>query len=185
MRGPTAFLVCALVLLTSSCGPLQAPLPVRLDDDSQNKVDQAWEKALAANPPVGNQALLDALLLSHAYQGGVDRLQFRSEKEFSGGLVIMEVEYDRRAPDKDRFDVQVVNKAGKALRVERYGRVQIDRTRRELEWEHRQLTTKKTEGNATPDELRRFQKLEDRVQAAYKLMPKLPAEDEAKGKAGE
>src|SRR5262245_60372520 len=104
MRTLTGALCCILGLLASSCGPLPAPLPVRLNGEGQKTMDDAWEKALAANPPLDNQTLLDALLLSQAYQGGVDRLRFQSEKEFSGGVVVMEVEYDRRVPDKDRFE---------------------------------------------------------------------------------
>jgi hypothetical protein len=177
-------LFCALALLASSCGPLPAPvLPDRLDNEQQKRVDEAWEKALAADPPPDSQALLDALLLSQAYQGGVDRLHFRSEKDFSGGVVVMEVEYDRRAPAKDRFEVRVIDRGRKVLRRERYNREQIDQTGLELWKEHHRLTNAKKNGTATPEDLRRLQALDARIEAAKKLLPRTE-EEEAKEKGG-
>ena len=169
-----------LIAFAVGCGPMQAPLPARLDDEAQKTVNDAWEKALTPVGQFDNQALLDILIVSQAYQTGVDKLEFRSEKRFSGGIVIMEVRYDRSAPKDDRFEVQVVDPAGKVLRQERYEREQIERTNKELLHEEANLRKKKDQGTATPDELKQLAALEARIAAIEAVFPK--PKDEEKGK---
>jgi hypothetical protein len=118
---------CAL-LLTFGCGPMVAPLPQRLDPESQKKVDDAWTGILTPPDKLGHQDLLDVLVGTFAYQHGVDALSFRSEKRFAGGKVVMGVSFDRTRPDDDRFEVTVYDLKGKELRRERYSRQEIEET---------------------------------------------------------
>lgn len=105
-----------LVLLAgwpvAGCGPMVAPLPMRLDNDAQAAIDLSWEKALTPVGALDHQALLDVLIHSNAYQFGVDRLLFRSEKRYSGGTVVMEVEFHRQASAMDRFEVSMHQEYG-------------------------------------------------------------------------
>src|SRR5690242_6495216 len=91
--------ISALALATISlvgCGPMgSGPMPPRLDAEHQKSIDDSWNKALTPPNNLDNQTILDALVLTHAYEIGVDRLTFRSEKSFSGGTVVMEVHFDR------------------------------------------------------------------------------------------
>ena len=120
------------ILVIAGCGPMTSPLPPRLEVEQQKVVDDAWEKALAPIDRVDHQVLLDSFVGTGAYQNGVDKLFLRSEKRFSGGLVIMEIHFDRTTPGEDRFEVTVTNPEGKALRKERYNRDEVEKTYREL-----------------------------------------------------
>jgi hypothetical protein len=123
---------CGFLLCFSGCGPLTAPMAPRLDDEAQRQIDAAWEKALSPVDRLDHHLLLDVFVGTGAYQRGVDKLSFRSEKRYAGGLVVMEVHYDRAAPADDRFEVKVVDPAGKLLREERYGRDEVEQTYRDL-----------------------------------------------------
>src|SRR5262245_39190489 len=107
---------CVLALVLSGCGPLRAPLPVRLDDEQQKSINESWDKALSPVDRFNSQSLLDILLATGAYQNGVDKLEFRSEKNFAGGLVVMEVRFEQSAPERDQFTVTVQDRQGKTLR---------------------------------------------------------------------
>ena len=167
-----------LFALTVGCGPMQTPLPTRLDDEGQKSVNDAWEKVLERVDRYDNQALLDMLIVTQAYQTGVDKLELRSEKRFSGGIVIMEIRYDRSAPKEDRFEVKVVDAAGKVLREERYEREQIEKTDKVLIREYNFLRDKKARGQASPDELKKLAGIEARLATIEKVFPK--PKDEAK-----
>jgi hypothetical protein len=104
----------------------------RVDDDTQKRIDEAWENALAPVDRLDHQQLLDVMIATGAYQRGVDKLAFRSEKRFTGGTVVMEVTFDRAEPDKDRFVVTVSDKAGKQMRQDVYGREAVEKTYQEL-----------------------------------------------------
>lgn len=177
-RLPLLLCCCTLAV---GCGPLRTPLPAPLADDDQKSIDEAWEKALTPMDRLDNQALLDAFLITAAYQVGVDKLSFRSEKRFSGGTVVMEVSYDRQSPAQDRFAVQVRDKEGKLLRQEAYGREQIEKTYRELFVEERDLRQKREAGVVSPEELRRLKGLEDRLAVIEKIFPKF---EEREGRGG-
>src|SRR5947209_14761086 len=122
--------VCLLVPLMAAagCGPMQQPMPPRLGGDGQKQIDEAWEKALTPVGRLNRQQWLDAFVLTQAYQIGVDRLSFRSEKEFSGGTVVMEIHFDRCKPGEDRFEVTVLDRDGKPVRAERYSRADVEGT---------------------------------------------------------
>src|SRR5262249_60292808 len=59
---------------------------------------------------------------------GVDTFSLRATKRFAGGIVVMEVAFDRAKPDDDRFEVSVYDEAGRLLRQERYGRKDVEAT---------------------------------------------------------
>jgi hypothetical protein len=118
---------CAL-LVSLGCGPMQAPLPERLDPESQKKIDDAWASVLTPPDRLGHQDLLDVLVGTQAYQLGVDSFMFRAEKRYAGGKVVMEVAFDRARPDEDRFQVTVLDSLGKVARAENYTRKEVDET---------------------------------------------------------
>lgn len=125
-------LACALAGLFAGCGPMAAPLPARLDDETQKQIDESWHQAFTPPGRFDRQGLLDVLVGTHAYQVGVDVLTFRSEKRFAGGTAVMEVSYDRAKPEADRLTVTVSDLAGKVVRSERYTRAEVARTGEEL-----------------------------------------------------
>src|SRR5688500_478557 len=106
------FLFVAVVVV-AGCGPLDRPMPTRLNPGDQKQVDAAWDAALTPVGKYDRQRWLDALVGTQAYQAGVDVLTFRSEKAFASGKVVMEVFFDRAKPGEDRFVVTVLDKAGK------------------------------------------------------------------------
>jgi hypothetical protein len=167
-----ALLVCSTLLVgVAGCGPLQTPLPPRPSDADQKSINESWELALAPVGRYDSQTLLDILMVTHAYQIGVDKLEFRSEKTFSSGSVVMEARYDRLAAERDRFAVTVFDKQGEVLRQESYGREQIERTYHELFQEHRELLRKQQSGTATADEQRRLEALEARHSVVQHVFP--------------
>ena len=76
------------VLALSGCGPMgSGPMPPRLDDNEQKQIDESWDKALTPVDRLDRRAVLVALVLSQAYQAGVDKLTFHSEKKCAAGTV--------------------------------------------------------------------------------------------------
>ncbi|WP_171472215.1 hypothetical protein [Frigoriglobus tundricola] len=166
-------------LALAGCGPLQAPLPARLDDGQQKAVNESWEQTLSPVDRFSKQSLLDFLLLTNTYQFGVDKLEFRSEKSFSGGVVVMEVRFDRSSPERDLFTVTVQDRPGKVLRQERYGREQIERSYSELHIEAGVIRHKRDQGIASPEELRKLEAYEARHALVNSVLP-APPEDKGK-----
>jgi hypothetical protein len=119
---------CALHLALAGCGPMRTPMAVRLDGEGQKKFDESWDKAFAELDKIDHQELLDIFIGTGAYQIGVDKLDFRSEKKTAGGLVVMEVHFNRATPAEDRFEVSAFDPAGNRIRHERYGREEVERT---------------------------------------------------------
>jgi len=120
---------CALALLAAvGCGPMQTPLPARLDDETQKKIDESWDRAFAPADRLVRQDLLDVMVGTRAYQLGVDTFALRAEKRLADGRVVMEVAFDRGRPGDDRFEVSVYDAAGKLVRSERFSREEIDET---------------------------------------------------------
>lgn len=121
-----------LALLAGGCGPLDRPMPPRLNPEDQKTVDSAWDAALGPVGKYDRQRWLDALIGTQAYQAGVDALTFRSEKSFAGGRVVMEVIFDRAKPEEDRFSLTVIDKAGNVVRQEKFSREEVEQTSRDL-----------------------------------------------------
>src|SRR5438552_3495005 len=78
---------CAWASVLQGCGPLQVPMASRPDDETQKSIDAAWNEALSPPNRYDHQGLLDLLLVARAYEAGVDRLTFRSEKQVVRGTV--------------------------------------------------------------------------------------------------
>jgi hypothetical protein len=124
-------LACALFVAVG-CGPMQVPIPLRLDPETQKVIDDGWNRAFTPPDKLGHRDLLDVMVGTQAYQLGVDTFMFRAEKRFTGGKVVMEVAFDRAKPSDDRFEVSVHDTTGKLLRKERYTRDEINETYRAL-----------------------------------------------------
>src|SRR5437764_10232184 len=114
----------ALMLFSLSCGPLERPMPTRLDNENQLQIDEAWNRALSPITKHNHQALLDLMVMTAAYEIGVDELFLRSTKRYQAGLVVMELHYNRLIPENDRFVVQIFDPEGKLLRQENYDRAE-------------------------------------------------------------
>jgi hypothetical protein len=125
--------LCALgAAAVVGCGPMAGPMPPRLEANDQKQIDDAWEQALA---PVGKhdrQTWLDTFVVTQAFQVGVDSLDFRSEKKWSGGKVLMVIHCERARPEGDLFEVTVYDHGGQVLRRERYGRAEIEAAQKAL-----------------------------------------------------
>jgi len=168
-------LFCSLGVALSGCGPLQTPLPARLDDEHQKSVNESWDKALSPPNRFNSQSLLDILLTTGAYQNGVDKLEFRSEKNLSNGLAIMEIRFERSAPERDLFTITVQDRQGKVLRQERYDREQIETTYREMFIDLNNLRQKREQGAASAEDLQKLKGYEARQALVESVFPKFPA----------
>lgn len=154
------------------CGPMQMPMPVRLDDEGQKKIDQAWDKALTPVDRFDHVAMLDAFLVTHAYQVGVDKLTFHSEKKAAAGTVVMDIRYDRLRPEDDRFEVQIYDPSQKLLRQETYYRQEIEGAYRDLFVRPTELEAAEHNGTATPEQLKELAALKARMDAVTAVFPK-------------
>jgi hypothetical protein len=171
---------CTLATGLSGCGPMQLPMPVRLDADGQKAIDESWDKVLSPVDRLDHESLLDLFLCTQAYQTGVDKLVFRSEKKVAVGLVVMEIVYDRLKPDEDRFEMKVYDPKQHLLRHEVYGRKQVEDAYRALFVEYEQLRQAVDAGGATPEETKRLAVLKARRDAIEPLFPapKAPGKQE-------
>jgi predicted small lipoprotein YifL len=124
--------ILGFFLALAGCGPLQMPMAARPTDEGQKKLDACWDKAFADLDQINHQQLLDIYVGTNAYQLGVDKLHLRSEKRTAGGLVVMEINYDRANAAEDRFEVSAFNQNGKLIRHERYDRKEVEQTRTDL-----------------------------------------------------
>jgi hypothetical protein len=154
-------------------------MPPRLEDAEQKQVDESWDKALDPVDKLDRQALLDALILSQAYQAGVDKLTFRSEKKCAAGTVIMEIHFDRAKPDQDRFDLRVVAANGQIVRELSYNRKEVETTYKELhdpKFDPDRQPPQPLQG----DEVRKREEVKKRIEAVVQLFPKRDGEEPAK-----
>ena len=121
-------LIMFAILMTVGCGPLNTPMVQRVDDETQQEIDEGWNRALKPVDQLDRQQWLDIFVVAQAYQMGVDKLSLRSEKSFDGGSVVMEIQYDRQLPDKDSFVVTVRDNDGHTIRQENYARKDVEDT---------------------------------------------------------
>lgn len=178
-RSSVLLSLCALTALFQGCGPMRgpSPLPERLDEQGQKSIDEAWDHAFTPVNHLDRQGLLDGFVITQAYQAGVDKLAFRSEKKLSAGKVVMEIVFDRSDPAGDRFEVTVYDRNDTKVRQERYTRQEIDATCKLLADPHRQeLTRKKAAGEAAPQEVQELAEIEARCRAIEAIFPKQKAE---------
>lgn len=159
-----------IVVCLAGCGPVgPTPMPPRLTDDEQKDVNAGWENALQTPDKLDRRAMLDALIVTHAYTVGVDRLAFRSEKDFSGGTVVMEIRFDRTKPADDRFEVRVRDRAGKELRHLVYSRAEVETTFAELS--DPKKASDPNQPALAPEEAAKRQEVQARIEAVKKLFP--------------
>lgn len=184
MKFSVVLIAFGLILLgNTGCGPLQVPLPPRTDEKGQKEIDLAWNQALQPLNRFDHQTLLDILMETKAYEVGVDRLTLRSEKKVAAGMVVMEVHFDRLLPVEDRFEVQVLDPAGRLLRKERYSREEIDKTYQELFVEYQNLQ-RQSKDKLTAEEARRLAQYEARLKVVEDTFPKNDSDKESKAKPG-
>jgi hypothetical protein len=125
-------LVIVLLMGLTGCGPMFAPMVPRLKPEEQHTVDQMWDNMLTPVQRADRETLLDANVAFWMYTYGVDRLHMTSEKYFSGGTAIMEIDCDRANPDADQFMITVLDERGRTLRRERYTRAEVEESSRML-----------------------------------------------------
>jgi len=114
------------------CGPLFTPMAPQLSPDDQHKVDQMWDDMLTPVQRVNRQTLLDTNVAYWMFTFGVDRLHVTSEKYFSGGTAVMEIDCDRANPDVDQFTITMLDERGRTIRRERYTRAEVEESSRVL-----------------------------------------------------
>ncbi len=113
------------ILIAGCHGPLSKPMVDRLDEETQKKVDDAWVNMVSPPDRLERTLLLDCVLCSQLHQFGVDRLQLVSEKNVKDGLIVMEVRFDREAPEFDEFTITYLDGSGREVRRERFARDEI------------------------------------------------------------
>jgi hypothetical protein len=174
-----AIAVCTMSLV--GCGPMgSGPMPPRLEADEQKKIDDSWNQALTPPDRLDPQATLDALILSQAYQVGVDRLSFRSEKDFSGGTVVMEIHFDRTKPNDDRFEMKILDKTGVQVRQLVYNRDEVEKAYRELNDSKFASPRGANEPPLAPDDVKKREEVQKRIAAIEKVFPKQEPNEQLK-----
>ena len=167
-----AALVLSIAPLVGS-GPMgSGPMPPRLEADEQKKIDDAWENALTPVDHLDRQTTLDTLLVAQAFQAGVDKLTFHSEKKFSGGVVVMEIHFDRTKPNDDRFVVTVRDVGGKELRHLVYNRTEVESAYHELNDPRLAGQPGPNQPPLQPADANKRAEVQKRLAAVDKLFPK-------------
>lgn len=125
-RTVLAFATLGLLIIAACSGPMLFPMVDRLDELQQLEVERNWKNLVDAGADLDRQGWLDVMVSTFAFQRGVDRLEFHSEKEIDDRLVVMEVRYDRAQPQKDAFDITIFDEERKILRKESYSREDVE-----------------------------------------------------------
>lgn len=119
--------VLACLLAVSGCaGFAVKPIPDRLPDESQARVDAAWEHMISLDSELDRQSLLDAVLLHQLWHVGVDHVEFSAQKWVGDVLVVMESSFDLDNPEGDVFAVSYWSSDGRPLREEEYTREELE-----------------------------------------------------------
>ncbi len=135
MPRPSIVLVLlAGVMLPSCTGPLIQPMVVRLDNEKQARVDAVWDTLVKSKEGDTRRVMLDVIAVGQLIQVGVDRANYRAEKQVAGGVVVMEVFYDRAQPTVDRFVVELYDGDWQLKRRESYTRDEVENA---VQWMHR------------------------------------------------
>lgn len=119
-------LVAVCLFVVGCHGPLTKPMVDRLDEETQQKVDDAWLNMFTPPDQLDRTLLLDVILSGQLHQYGVDYLRLISEKHVGDGLVVMEVRFDREDPAFDEFSVSYVDNEGYEVRRERFTREEVE-----------------------------------------------------------
>ena len=148
------------------CAPIAVPLPQRLTDVERASITDEWVRVLDAPRPVGRQALLDLLLLQCVYYFGMDRIDYRAEKDLASGRLVIEVHADAAHRDADSLTLTRSGPDGSVVRVERWTRAEVERTSDELGSVRAALRARVERGAATDAERDALLELDARVSAA-------------------
>ncbi len=161
-------LLTVLIASMTGCGPLVSPMAPRLEPEMQRQVDQAWDNLLTPVRRVDRQTLLDANIAFWMYTMGVDRLHMVSQKCFSGGTAIMEIDCDRANADSDQYTITVLDRQGRTVRRERYSRSDVEESSKMLvtgDVVHAEPTTQPTTQSATaPSETPEHRRLREEIE---------------------
>lgn len=155
------------LLIIASCGPLQVPMGRQLDQNQQAAVDAGWQRALEFDDELGRQGWLDMMVGTLAFEHGVDRFHFKSEKEVGARLVVMEVWFDRSKPDDDAFEITVFDDERKIVRKERYTRSDVEES---IAVMYQQPETVTPPVGVGQDEWRRLREKQEERRARIKLL---------------
>ena len=128
----TRLLFAILTLMLPACGPLMLPMIPRLDEEQQKQVDTAWHNMLTPSDRLSRETLLDTLSSSYFYAAGIDRADYRAEKQVDNLQVVMEIHFNRTHPAADAFYVNIYEPDGKLLRSERYSRGDVEKMQQDL-----------------------------------------------------
>jgi hypothetical protein len=145
MRSAT-FIVFAFL---AGCGPLNAPMVQRLSEEEQQQIEDSWRNMLTPPDRLDRTLLLDTVITYQLHQLGVDFLRMTSEKQVEGGLVVMEVRYDRSDPAFDEFEIALVDSEGYEIRRERYTHEEV---RERFEYVHGPIVRWCSEDEEEPSE---------------------------------
>ncbi|MBL9148793.1 MAG: hypothetical protein JNM94_08890 [Phycisphaerae bacterium] len=121
---------------------------------------------LDAPLPIGRQALLDLLLLQCVYYYGMDRIDYRAEKDLASGRLVIEVHANAAHPDADSLTMTRHGPDGSVVRVERWTRAEVERTSDELGRVRTTLRERVKQDAATDAEREVLRELDARVSAA-------------------
>jgi hypothetical protein len=170
--------LAATIFILAGCNPIgPKPMVDRLSDEDHKAITESWNKALTPPDKLDRQAFLDVLIYTQAYQVGVDRLTFRSEKAYSDGTVVMEIHFDRAKPGDDRFEVTIRDKAGKEMRHLVYNRKEVESTFAELSNQNLAQNRGPNDPPLAPDDTKKREDVQKRLAAIEQFFPK---RDEAK-----
>src|SRR5262245_30698519 len=165
--------LAAAIFILAGCNPIgPKPMIDRLSDEDHKAITDSWNKALTPPDKLDRQALLDVLVFTQAYQVGVDRLSFRSEKEYADGTVVMEIHFDRAKPGDDRFEVTVWDKAGKDIRRLVYNRPEVENTFAELNNQKYAENRGPNDPPLGPEDAKKRDDVQKRLAAIERFFPK-------------
>jgi len=165
--------LAAAIFVFAGCNPIgPKPMVDRLSDEDHKAITESWNKALTPPDKLDRQAFLDVLVYTQAYQVGVDRLSFRSEKAYADGIVVMEIHFDRAKPGEDRFEVTVRDKAGKELRHLVYNRVEVENTFAELSNTKYATNRGPNDPPLAQDDVKKREEVQKRIAAIEQFFPK-------------
>lgn len=87
-----------------------------------------WVNMLSPTNRLDRGLLLDTVTTFQLHARGVDRLTMRSEKDYIGGHIQMDIAFDRKHPEVDFFQVRLFDRGGRLVRTEHYsGQEVLDR----------------------------------------------------------
>lgn len=123
-----AFALMMTIALLPGCSILNgaSPLPARISDEEHVQLSEGWARFVSDPGSVDRTTLLDTILLTQSWHKGVDRLYLVAERDVGATRVITETQFERTRPELDTFTVRFIDRDGRLLREDVYGREAID-----------------------------------------------------------